>query len=92
MDTNNQTTNTVVLSTSSYNQIKNTNYRADMFLQAIINASRLSEDHEHLEFDSLAIERALMFCYPETTKKKISYLRTQATKYELKQLRAERES
>lgn len=70
--------NTVTLSVSSYNSVKNDVFRYNLFLD---NLFMLSEDHQSLVFDSKKIEEAVKFCYFERYKKKLATLRTQATKY-----------
>ncbi len=79
-------TNTVVLSTSSYNQIKNENFRYNLFLDNILQKARLSEDHQGLVFDSKDIEDAVKFCYYERYKKKLSTLKTQFARYGSKEV------
>lgn len=81
-------TNTVVLSASSYNQIKNENFRYNLFLDNILQKARLSEDHQGLVFDSKDIEDAVKFCYYERYKKKLSTLKTQFARYSSKEVKA----
>ncbi|MCD8343341.1 MAG: hypothetical protein LUC19_03010 [Oscillospiraceae bacterium] len=75
------TTNTVVLSTQAYNNIKNENFRYNLFLDSIFQKATLSEDHQSLVFDTKDIENALQFCYYERYKKKLATLKTQAARY-----------
>lgn len=74
--------NTVTLSVSSYNSVKNDVFRYNLFLDNLLREAMLSEDHQSLVFDSKKIEEAVKFCYFERyKKKKLATLRTQATKY-----------
>lgn len=73
--------NTVTLSVSSYNSVKNDVFRYNLFLDNLLQEAMLSEDHQSLVFDSKKIEEAVKFCYFEQYKKKLATLRTQATKY-----------
>jgi hypothetical protein len=74
--------NTVTLSVSSYNSVKNDVFRYNLFLDNLLQEAMLSEDHQSLVFDSKKIEEAVKFCYFERyKKKKLATLRTQATKY-----------
>lgn len=73
--------NTITLSVSSYNSVKNDVFRYNLFLDNLLQEAMLSEDHQSLVFDSKKIEEAVKFCYFERYKKKLETLRTQATKY-----------
>ena len=73
--------NVVTLSTGSYNTIKNDNFRYNLFLDNLLQGAKLSEDHQHLEFDSAQVEEAVKFCYFERYKKKLATLKTQNTRY-----------
>lgn len=74
--------NTVTLSVSSYNSVKNDVFRYNLFLDNLLQEAMLSEDHQSLVFDSKKIKEAVKFCYFERyKKKKLATLRTQATKY-----------
>lgn len=74
--------NTVTLSVSSHNSVKNDVFRYNLFLDNLLQEAMLSEDHQSLVFDSKKIEEAVKFCYFERyKKKKLATLRTQATKY-----------
>ena len=73
--------NTIVLSTSSYNNIKNENFKFNLFIDNLLGSAVLSEDHQALVFKSENVETALKFCFYETYKKKLSTLKTQATRY-----------
>lgn len=74
-------TNIVTLSVSSYNQIKNDNFKYNLFLDNILQSAKLSEDHQSLVFRSEDIENAVKFCYYERYKKKLATLKTQFSKY-----------
>ena len=74
-------TNVVTLSVASYNQVKNDNFRYNLFLDNIMQCASLSDDHQSLEFDSKRIEEAVKFCYFERYKKKLATLKTQNTRY-----------
>lgn len=73
--------NVVSLSVSSYNQVKNDNFKYNLFLDNILQNARLSDDHQGLVFDSRCIEEAIKFCYYERYKKKVSTLKTQFARY-----------
>lgn len=73
--------NTIVLSTSSYNSIKNENFKFNLFIGNLLGSAVLSEDHQSLVFESENVETALKFCFYEAYKKKLSTLKTQATRY-----------
>lgn len=73
--------NTVTLSVSSYNSVKNDVFRYNLFLDNLLQEAMLSEDHQSLVFDSKKIEEAVKFYYFGRYKKKLATLRTQATKY-----------
>lgn len=44
--------NTVTLSVSSYNSVKNDVFRYNLFLDNLLQEAMLSEDHQSLVFDS----------------------------------------
>ena len=73
--------NIVTLSVSSYNQVKSDNYRLNMFLDNLLLEAMISSDHENLVFYSAKVEAAVKFCFPERFKKKLSTMRTQASRY-----------
>ena len=74
-------TNVVSLNVSSYNQIKNDNFRYNLFLDNVLQGARLSKDHQSLVFDSKEVDAAIKFCYGERYKKKLSALKMCFTKY-----------
>ena len=73
--------NVVTLSVSSYNQIKADNYRLNMLLDNLLLEAKITEDHEHLVFNSRKVEDALKFCFPERYKQKLNGMKTHATRY-----------
>lgn len=81
-------TNTVILTTLSYNAIKNDNFRYNLFLNNILQRAKLSEDHQSLVFESRDIEEAIKFCYYERYKKKLATLKTQFARYGSKEVKA----
>ena len=74
-------TNVVSLSVSSYNQVKSDNYRLNLMLDNLLNEAGITEDHEHMVFNSRSVESAIKFCFPERFKKKMATLRTQASRF-----------
>lgn len=73
--------NTIILSTSSYNNIKNENFKFNLFIDNLFGNAELSEDHQSLVFKSEDVEQALKFCFYETYKKKLATLKSQANRY-----------
>ena len=73
--------NIVTLSVSSYNQMKNANFRHDLLLDSLLQEATLSEDHQFLVFDSKKVEDAVKFLYLERYKKRLATLKTQAARY-----------
>lgn len=73
--------NTVHLSVASYNQIKNDNFRYNLFLDNVLQSATLSDDHQQLVFDPDKIEGAVKFCYFERYKKKLATLKSQNARY-----------
>jgi hypothetical protein len=78
--------NIVVLSTSSYNQIKSENTKFQMFISRVFESAELKSDYSGIEFDGHIIEELIRLCYPDAYKKKLSTLRTQQTKLSMKEL------
>ena len=78
--------NIVVLSTSSYNQIKSENTKFQMFISRVFESAELKSDYSGIEFDGHIIEELIRLCYPDAYKKKLSALRGQQTKLSLKEL------
>ena len=77
-------TNIVTLNTSSYNQIKNENFRLELFVENLLLEARLSDDHQELIFDTYKVATAFKFCFAERYKKKLSYLKSQYNRNGLK--------
>lgn len=74
--------NVVTISTGVYNQIKNDNFKYNLFLDNILQNAYLSDDHQGLVFDSKLIEESMKFCFYERyKKKKIATLKTQFARY-----------
>ena len=77
-------TNIVTLNTSSYNQIKNENFRLELFVENLLLEARLSDDHQELIFDTDKVVTAFKFCFSERYKKQLSYLKSQYNRNGLK--------
>ena len=77
-------TNIVTLSTSSYNQIKNENFKLELFVENLLLEARLSDDHQELVFDTDKVATAFKFCFAERYKKKLSHLKGQYNRNGLK--------
>ena len=77
-------TNIVTLSTSSYNQIKNENFKLELFVENLLLEARLSDNHQELVFDTDKVATAFKFCFAERYKKKLSYLKSQYNRNGLK--------
>ena len=77
-------TNIVTLNTSSYNQIKNENFKLELFVENLLLETRLSDDHQELVFDTDKVATAFKFCFAERYKKKLSYLKSQYNRNGLK--------
>ena len=73
----NDNTNTVLLTLSSYNNIKSENTKLNLFFSIIMRDATLSEDHSKLVFDSDKVGEAVNFCFGEDYKKKMSTLSQQ---------------
>ena len=84
--------NTVLLSTSSYNQIKAENTKFNLFMDRLFEYAELREDYSGIDFDVRKIEELIHLCYPDRYKKKLSVLRTQQTKLSQKKLQWEKEN
>ena len=72
---------TVTISLDRYNSLKQENIRCRMFLDNILTTARLRTDEQGLEFDQETINAAIKFCYLDTWKKKVSYLKTKERRY-----------
>lgn len=82
-------TNIVTLSTSSYNQIKNENFRLELFVENLLLEAELSEDRQSLMFDNDKVVAAMKFCFAERYKKKLAHLKGQCTRKEAKNAKTE---
>ena len=76
----NNEVNTVVLSKSSYDTMRGTNDRASMLLREIMDSMSISVDSNDLSLDTEKILKTIEVLYPDTFKKKVSYLKTVRTK------------
>ena len=56
-------TNTVILNTASYNQIKMQNFRYELFIENVFRSAKYNGDTEELLFDSEDIDKYLKFCF-----------------------------
>lgn len=84
--------NTVILSTSSYNQIKSENTKFNLFMDRLFEYAELSPDYCGLDFDTKLIGELIHLCYPDRYKKKLSYLRQAQTKLNKRKMEWEKES
>lgn len=85
-------TNTVILSTSSYNQIKAENTKFSLFMDRLFESAELREDYSGIDFNTRQIEELIHLCYPDRYKKKLSVLRAQQTKLSQKKLEWEKDN
>lgn len=76
----NSEVNTVMLSKSSYDTMRGTNDRASMLLREIMDSMSIADDCNDLSLDSDKILKTIEVLYPDTFKKKVSYLKTVRTK------------
>lgn len=81
--------NTVLLSTAAFAQIKNENCKYKLLLDNLLSQSTLSENRERLEFDSEKVRQAIEFVYLEEYRKRLSTAKTQATRYQGRELSQE---
>lgn len=79
-------TNVVTLSLNSYNLVKATNTRFQMFIDRLFEDAELKPDYSGIEFDGEKLEALIHLCYPDLYKKKLSTLRSQQTKLSMKKL------
>jgi len=84
--------NTVLLSTSSYNQIKSENTKFNLFMDRLFEAAELRPDYSGIDFNVRQLEELIHLCYPDRYKKKLSTLRTLQTKMSNKKLEWERQN
>lgn len=76
----NNEVNTVVLSKSSYDNMRSTNDRASMLLREVMDSMTIANDSNDLSLDTDKILKTIEILYPDTYKKKVSYLKTVRTK------------
>lgn len=76
----NSEVNTVMLSKSSYDTMRGTNDRASMLLREIMDSMSIVDDCNDLSLDSDKILKTIEVLYPDTFKKKVSYLKSVRTK------------
>lgn len=76
----NNEVNTVVLSKSSYDSMRSTNDRASMLLREVMDSMTIANDSNDLSLDTDKILKTIEILYPDTYKKKVSYLKTVRTK------------
>lgn len=76
----NNEVNTVVLSKSSYDSMRSTNDRASMLLREVMDSMTIANDSNDLSLDTDKILKTIKILYPDTYKKKVSYLKTVRTK------------
>jgi len=76
----NNEVNTVVLSRTSYDSMRGTNDRASMLLREIMDSMSIANDCNDLSMDGDKILKAIEVLYPDTFKKKVSYLKSVRTK------------
>ena len=77
--TNNEV-NTVVLSKTSYDNMRGTNDWASMLLREIMDSMSIANDSNDLSLNTDKILKTIEVLYPDTFKKKVSYLKTVRTK------------
>lgn len=76
----NNEVNTVVLSKSSYDSMRSTNDRASMLLREVMDSMTIANDSNDLSLDTDKVLKTIEILYPDTYKKKVSYLKTVRTK------------
>lgn len=82
--------NQVLLSVSSYNQIKAENTKFNMFMERLFEYAELRPDYKGIDFNVRDIEELIHLCYPDRYKKKLSALRGQQTKMSVQKLEWEK--
>lgn len=75
------TESTVTMSIDRYNTMKQENIRCRLFLDNIMQSAQLSKDETELVFNNDTLNTAVKFCYADTYKKKMSYLKTAKRRY-----------
>lgn len=76
----NNEVNTVVLSKSSYDNMRGTNDRAGMLLREIMDSMNIANDSNELSLDTGKVLKTIEILYPDTYKKKVSYLKSVRTR------------
>lgn len=76
----NNEVNTVVLSKTSYDNMRGTNDRASMLLREIMDSMTIADDCNDLSLDSDRILKTIEVLYPDTFKKKVGYMKQVRTK------------
>lgn len=76
----NNEVNTVVLSKTSYDNMRGTNDRASMLLREIMDSMSIADDCNDLSLDCDRIIKTIEFLYPDTFKKKVGYIKQVRTK------------
>lgn len=76
----NNEVNTVVLSKTSYDNMRGTNDRASMLLREIMDSMTIAGDCNDLSLDCDRIIKTIEVLYPDTYKKKTSALKMVRTK------------
>lgn len=72
--------NTVTLSKGTYDSMRGTNDRAGMLLREVMDNMSIAEDSNKLSLDSENIIKTIEILYPDTYKKRVSYLKSVRTK------------
>ena len=76
----NNEVNTVVLSKTSYDNMRGTNDRASMLLREIMDSMSIADDSNDLSLDCDRIIKTIEVLYPDTFKKKVGYMKHVRTK------------
>lgn len=76
----NNDVNTVTLSKGTYDSMRGTNDRAGMLLREVMDSMSIAEDSNKLSLDSENIIKTIEILYPDTYKKRVSYLKSARTK------------
>lgn len=80
MNTEKNEVNTVVLSKTSYDNMRGINDRASMLLREIMDSMTIADDCNDLSLDSDRILKTIEVLYPDTFKKKVGYMKQARTK------------
>ena len=76
----NNEVNTVVLSKTSYDNMRRTSDRASMLLREIMDSMTIADDCNDLSLDCDRILKTIEVLYPDTFKKKVGYMKQARTK------------